>query len=190
MLWPTEPATRWRAVRDMSMNAKRVGCAVLAATFAAMFAAMFAAILGATACDRTTSVGAAGGQPDADVGDGASSGDGDASPSAEELCTSTGGTVGTSFCCANVISFPDSCAIGACGCGPANATTAIPVCNCPSGCFTSGVGCVGAQGACTEGNDLTCNQDTTLTNPRGRCVAGNRCACAAGATLSSSGKCL
>jgi hypothetical protein len=79
------------------------------------------------ACERTISVGAAG----------------DASAAtAAELCTSTGGTVTPASCCANgVASFPDTCAIGACGCPPASSVT-IMTCSCPAGCFSPGVGCV------------------------------------------------
>lgn len=147
------------------------------------------ALLAAAACDHTTSVGAAGGHRDAHVSDEAGTVDADAATAAANLCTSSGGVVATSICCANIDSFPDGCLIGACGCAPSNGHS-IPVCNCPVGCFAAGIGCVGQQGACTVGMDLSCNEDTTLTSARGRCVTGSRCVCAPGASLSSAGKCL
>lgn len=117
------------------MTCKRLWCAVLGL------------MLAGAACDRSVSVGAAGGHADAGA-DGVpvvDSGprDKDASPAtAAELCTSTGGTVTTASCCANgVASFPDTCVIGACGCPPASSVT-IMICSCGGGCFSPGVGCV------------------------------------------------
>jgi hypothetical protein len=171
---------------------------------------MLSALLAASACARTTAVGASGrGQSadaadagadvdvdaDADAGgrDGAISQDADAAPaSAADLCTSSGGTITTGSCCANgVDSFPDSCAVGACGCSPASSRS-IPICACPTGvgCFAPGFGCVGPPGACTEAMDLSCDEDTAATTPRGHCVTGGRCLCSPGATLTSTGKCL
>lgn len=154
---------------------------------------MLAAIIAATACDRTTSIGAAGALRDGATSEVAQSGDAqpadaNATQIGAGLCTMSGGTIGTSACCGNVVAFPDECAVGACGCPPTTSHS-VPVCHCPVGCFLSGLGCVGAQGACTEGMDLSCNQDTTLTSARGRCVQGGRCVCAAGAQLSTVGKC-
>lgn len=58
-------------------------------------------------------------------------------------CTATGGTVGEGLCCQSAGDFPNSCAIGACGCAP-NYSHTVLVCNCPSGkCFEPGVGCKG-----------------------------------------------
>ena len=153
--------------------------------------AMLGAAIGASACERITSVGAAGRGPDADVSDGASAADADgATVGAAELCTSSGGGITTGSCCANgAVSFPDTCLVGACSCSPASSRT-IAVCDCSLGCFSSGFGCVGPQGVCTEGIDVSCNQDTTATAPRGRCVTGGRCLCTQGATLSSAGNCL
>jgi len=62
-------------------------------------------------------------------------------PTAEALCTSSGGTVTTGSCCAGgPAAFPDTCAVGACGCDPASSHT-IATCDCPGGCFAAGVGC-------------------------------------------------
>lgn len=44
-------------------------------------------------------------------------------------CTSSGGTVQVASCCAGVDEFPNTCLIGACGCGPGN-TKEIRTCNC------------------------------------------------------------
>lgn len=57
-------------------------------------------------------------------------------PTEKELaCIASGGTVGTSYCCLAVGDFPDTCAIGACGCAP-GANHEVKVCNCPAGyCF-------------------------------------------------------
>ncbi|HEY8923585.1 MAG TPA: hypothetical protein VIU64_04330 [Polyangia bacterium] len=114
-----------------------------------MLAVMVALV--ACACDRSTSVGAAGRRSDAatdadagadtDAGDDAADADG-ATPTAEELCLASGGTLTTASCCLSApASFPDTCAIGACSCAPANSRT-IPTCDCPGGCFSPGVGCV------------------------------------------------
>ena len=57
------------------------------------------------------------------------------------LCTSTGGTVGSSLCCGSASDFPDRCATGACGCAPGSSHT-VQVCNCVAGrCFTPTAGC-------------------------------------------------
>ena len=64
--------------------------------------------------------------------------------SAEQACTSSGGTVGTYLCCLSSGDFPNSCLIGACGCSPDNSHE-VKVCNCPEGTCFDGTGCV-AQG--------------------------------------------
>lgn len=141
------------------------------------------------ACDRSTSIGRAAradAAPDATqpVGN-------DAEPSAETLCTSSGGTVTTVSCCASQSSFPDLCrGIGTCSCSP-NSSQPTTICECPTGaCFMANVGCVGAMGVCTAGADATCNQSGDTAPLRGHCVTGNRCLCVEGATLSTAGKCL
>ena len=103
------------------------------------------------ACERTTSIGAAGHHADgetdtgldADAGDQSPVVDGDAgAPTDEELCTSSGGTVMTASCCLGApASFPDTCSIGSCACAPADSHP-IPTCDCPGGCFSPGAGCV------------------------------------------------
>ena len=53
----------------------------------------------------------------------------------EQACINSGGTVGTSQCCKSASDFPNTCLIGACGCGPGN-THEVKVCNCPTDkCF-------------------------------------------------------
>jgi hypothetical protein len=114
--------------------------------------AMLGAIVLTSACQRTTSVGAAGRRPDAAIdGDAAMDAEaGDepvdasadaATPGAEELCLQSGGTLTTASCCLSApASFPDTCAIGACSCAPGSSRT-IPTCACPGGCFSPEVGC-------------------------------------------------
>jgi hypothetical protein len=67
------------------------------------------------------------------------------SDAASNLCTSTSGTLGTDSCCASVADFPNTCAIGACGCSAAS-SHAIQVCTCPAGsCFDPAMGCIGSD---------------------------------------------
>jgi len=106
--------------------------------------ALLGAIILSSACERTTSVGAAFRHADPDAGDGPPDADTDAdasTPTAEELCTTSGGTVTTSSYCMSIVApFPDTCSVG--NCSPANSHT-IGTCNCPAGeCFSPGFGCV------------------------------------------------
>jgi hypothetical protein len=103
------------------------------------------------------------------------------------LCTATGGTVSSSLCCSATADFPNSCLVGACGCAPDYSHT-ISTCDCTTGCFLPGYGCVGPANICTVGNDQTCNDNLALNSFRGRCVADGRCVCGLGAPLAS-GKC-
>ena len=108
---------------------------------------MLGIIILTSACERATSVGAAFQYADAamdtDTGDGPLDGtEADAAtPTAEELCTTSGGTVTTSSYCMSIVApFPDTCSVGSCS--PANSHT-IRTCNCPAGeCFSPGFGCV------------------------------------------------
>ncbi|MCX6802069.1 MAG: DUF4382 domain-containing protein [Candidatus Diapherotrites archaeon] len=71
-------------------------------------------------------------------------GDADGKKSAEAACTESGGTVITSFCCTSAGDFPNSCLIGACGCGPGDSHE-VKTCDCgESKCF-NGKECI-AQG--------------------------------------------
>lgn len=63
-------------------------------------------------------------------------------PTAAALCTSTGGTVQNTLCCNGTAAFPNSCNVGACGCGP-QASRDVATCGCPSQkCFDPSRGCV------------------------------------------------
>jgi hypothetical protein len=54
---------------------------------------------------------------------------------AEQGCLNSGGTVRWATCCTSASDFPNTCATGACGCGP-GATHEVRICNCPAGsCF-------------------------------------------------------
>jgi hypothetical protein len=103
------------------------------------------------------------------------------------LCTTTGGTVSSSLCCNSATDFPNSCATGACGCAPEYSHT-ISTCNCATGCFLPGYGCVGPSGICTVGADQTCNDNLATSSIHGHCVADGRCVCGPGALLAT-GKC-
>ena len=62
-------------------------------------------------------------------------------PSPAVLCNNTGGKAVTATCCASTEDFPNTCAIGACGCAPASSHE-VQSCECPSGqCFLPGTGC-------------------------------------------------
>ena len=58
----------------------------------------------------------------------------------KDLCTSTGGTIVQTKCCASVADFPDTCLIGACGCSPANSHDVLS-CDCGDKCFSPESGC-------------------------------------------------
>ncbi len=112
----------------------------------------------------------------------------DAGNSNAALCSATGGTVSTASCCLSSGDFPNSCLTGACGCALDNSHT-VSVCNCSTGCFQPGVGCVGAPNVCTAGGDHSCNDNPNLASIRGRCLADGRCACNQDSALLPSGKC-
>jgi hypothetical protein len=60
----------------------------------------------------------------------------------QQGCIDSGGTVATALCCASAPDFPDTCAIGVCGCAPTSSHE-VSICDCPeSTCFDRG------QGAC------------------------------------------
>ena len=65
--------------------------------------------------------------------------DADAGPA--DGCSASGGTVTTSHCCASVADFPNTCAIGACGCALA-ASHNVKACECPDGECFDGEHCV------------------------------------------------
>jgi hypothetical protein len=55
--------------------------------------------------------------------------------SAEASCIESGGTVATALCCTSTADFPNSCLIGACGCGPEDSHE-VETCDCgESKCF-------------------------------------------------------
>jgi len=58
----------------------------------------------------------------------------------EKACVNSGGTVSTSKCCKSASDFPNSCAIGACGCSPENSHE-VKICDCGDGCW-NGTKCV------------------------------------------------
>jgi len=60
---------------------------------------------------------------------------------AEQGCLTSAGTVTSATCCASTGDFPDTCAIGACGCAP-GASQSVRVCECAAGSCFEGSGCV------------------------------------------------
>ena len=56
-------------------------------------------------------------------------------------CLSSGGNISTATCCNNVGDFPNTCAIGACGCAPENSHQVI-TCDCGLGKCFDGIACV------------------------------------------------
>lgn len=62
-------------------------------------------------------------------------------PSPEQRCLASGGSVASALCCASAGDFPDTCGVGACGCGP-GASAEVHVCNCGAGSCFDGNQCV------------------------------------------------
>lgn len=58
----------------------------------------------------------------------------------EDPCTKSGGTVSDNLCCGSTSDFPNTCAIGACGCSPSNSHS-VKVCVCPSSTCWNGRAC-------------------------------------------------
>jgi hypothetical protein len=58
----------------------------------------------------------------------------------EQRCLASGGAVSTAMCCLSAGDFPDTCATGACGCGPHNSHE-VRVCICGEGRCWDGSGC-------------------------------------------------
>jgi hypothetical protein len=59
----------------------------------------------------------------------------------EQGCLASGGTVTSALCCASTADFPDTCAVGACGCAP-NASHAVRACTCGAEKCFDGSACV------------------------------------------------
>ncbi len=56
-------------------------------------------------------------------------------------CIASGGTVGTGLCCMATSDFPNTCAVGACGCSPTSSHT-VMTCTCPTGRCFDGTACI------------------------------------------------
>ncbi len=61
--------------------------------------------------------------------------------SVEQACMNSGGVVSTATCCGSTGDFPNTCNIGACGCGP-SASHEVRVCECGAGTCFDGSTCV------------------------------------------------
>lgn len=55
-------------------------------------------------------------------------------------CTSSGGTLSTGLCCSSTPDFPNTCAVGACGCAPMY-SHAVQICECPQNTCWDGATC-------------------------------------------------
>jgi hypothetical protein len=60
---------------------------------------------------------------------------------ANQGCTSSGGSITLQSCCQSVSDFPNTCAVGACGCSEADSKQ-VSVCVCPEGYCFDGNECV------------------------------------------------
>ncbi|MEZ4220200.1 MAG: hypothetical protein R3B13_04665 [Polyangiaceae bacterium] len=58
-------------------------------------------------------------------------------------CEQAGGTVSDAECCTSTPDFPNTCLVGACGCGPGSTHT-VKVCQCPASTCWDGSDCVGS----------------------------------------------
>ncbi len=56
-------------------------------------------------------------------------------------CEESGGAVVVGHCCAGARPFPDTCAVGACACGPGGPVAALQ-CQCPDSWCFDGARCV------------------------------------------------
>jgi hypothetical protein len=65
-------------------------------------------------------------------------------PSPADSCVQSGGEVTTALCCEAVGDFPNTCAIGACGCAP-EFSKDTQVCSCPAGTCFDGRECVSTE---------------------------------------------
>lgn len=104
---------------------------------------------GGTAGAGGGATGGAGGGTGATGGAGGSiggSGGAAGAGGAEAACTKSGGTVSTGQCCQTAVDFPNTCAVGACGCAPASSHQ-VKVCECPTGTCFDGTECTGAGGS-------------------------------------------
>ncbi len=62
-------------------------------------------------------------------------------PTIEQKCTDSGGTVSTSLCCGSASDFPNLCLIGACGCSSENSHE-VKICDCGTDKCFDGTACV------------------------------------------------
>jgi hypothetical protein len=62
----------------------------------------------------------------------------------EKACLDSSGTVGSASCCGQTQDFPNNCAIGACGCAPANSHQ-VKTCECGEGKCFDGNSCVSSK---------------------------------------------
>jgi hypothetical protein len=103
---------------------------------------------------------------------------------AEQGCIASGGTVTTGLCCSSTGDFPDTCAIGACGCAPGQSHE-VKICDCGEGQCFDGSACVPTdvvETLCVSPNGTS----MTLEEAMAIAAAGE---CAETGTLASTGTC-
>ena len=88
----------------------------------------------------------------------------------EDDCVASGGTIVTGMCCKSVQDFPNTCAIGACGCSAEN-SYGVELCECPEGLCFDGTTCTSTPEPPTEPNvdDCVASGGTVVT---GMCCTG------------------
>ena len=96
------------------------------------------AVDGAADAASDTAVDAAGDTAADAAGDTAADAASDGGAAAS--CVASGGTVGTTLCCASASDFPNTCAVGACGCAPGSSRM-VMTCTCPTGQCFNGATC-------------------------------------------------
>ena len=68
---------------------------------------------------------------------------------AQQACLESGGAVTSGLCCTGVGAFPNTCAIGPCGCAP-QFSSPTQVCNCGDGRCFNGSSCVSFLGVTAQ----------------------------------------
>jgi hypothetical protein len=76
----------------------------------------------------------------------------------EEACLNSGGEVTTAMCCLQTDDFPNTCAIGPCGCATENSHEVV-VCDCGEGMCFNGNSCIEMEGEEPEEEDETCTSE-------------------------------
>ncbi len=82
----------------------------------------------------------------------------------EIACTKSGGVVVVASCCTSSADFPNTCAIGACGCSAENSKD-TKTCLCPEGTCFDGTSCAAAEAEVVPVEEVPAGEDATETEP-------------------------